>query len=224
MKNPTSYVHTLRNRLKTDLQHLLTKIIDSLQASPDLSHCSCSQPGNCRIVLVTVTNDDDGTTYLEPSFINCRCSPVWYTHHQRQLDLVNANLRDVQKQMVQLTALEEGVQQMLIRHREFAKAEIRHEQWWLRQDYARTDEARRLKNVEVYYKQRESERKGKMVKRERESTVESGETVQGGDEWVMVPVEEEELYFDDEVYEFPLCAFEDGGQGAPKIRDDSSNQ
>ncbi|KAL8819524.1 MAG: hypothetical protein Q9223_002065 [Gallowayella weberi] len=124
--------------------------------------------------------------------------------------------------MVQLTTLEEGVEQLLIQHREFAKAEIRHEQWWLREDYARTNEARRLKNIEVYHRQKERVRKGGMVRQERGSKIESDETVQG-DEWMLVPVEKEDLYPGDEVYEFPLLDFENGGKGASKVKDDSSN-
>ncbi|KAL8808295.1 MAG: hypothetical protein Q9182_000115 [Xanthomendoza sp. 2 TL-2023] len=222
MTTPTSYCLALRDRLKTDLQRIYTKIIDSLQASPQLPHCSCTQHGNCRIILVTVTNDD-GTTCLKPSFINCGCTPVWHAHHQRQLDLVNAHVHDLQEQMVQLTALEEGIEKLLIHHREFSKAEIRHGQWWLRQDYARTNEAWRLKNIEVYYKQEERERKGWLIRAERETKVEGDETVQG-DEWGLFLVDKEDLYLDDEVYEFPLCGFENGGHGAPKVKDDFSTQ
>ncbi|KAI4123535.1 MAG: hypothetical protein LQ341_007186, partial [Variospora aurantia] len=92
---------------------------------------------------------DDGETYLEPTFINCECDPGSYAHHQRQLDIIRFNIQDEAERARQLLALEEGVRWLLLRHREFYKAEIRQDQYWLRQDYARTNAVRELQNGQV---------------------------------------------------------------------------
>ncbi|KAI4246500.1 MAG: hypothetical protein L6R40_001863 [Gallowayella cf. fulva] len=224
MRSLSIYCQAVRNRLDTQLHYYVEKLIESLLAAPDLYSCSCEQPGNCRIVLVTVINDD-GTTYLEPSFVNCHCTHVWYGHHQRQLQLINAHLRDVQVQMAQLNALEGKLELLLLRHREFGKAEIRYEQYWLRQDYARTDQVRQLRNDAVG--RRERMNRGKIVKVERALTADSKETTQDYHTEVLVPVDAEDLGLDDEIYEFRLCASDDlasGGQHIPKIKDASSTQ
>lgn len=122
-----------------------------LEAQAHPSHvpdCSCSGPGCCRIILSTMMKDD-GETYLEPTFINCECDPGSYAHHQRQLDIIRFNIQDEAERARQLLALEEGVRWLLLRHREFYKAEIRQDQYWLRQDYARTNAVRGLQNGQV---------------------------------------------------------------------------
>ncbi|KAL8857270.1 MAG: hypothetical protein Q9178_006196 [Gyalolechia marmorata] len=193
MKNISLYCRALRNRLNAQVQQLVASVIESLQALTESSRCSCEQLGNCRIVLVTVINDDE-TTYLEPSFRDCNCSPVWHDFHQRQLHLINTDLADRQVQRAQLTALEEGVRGLLLRHRELAKAEVRQEQYWLRQDYARTDEVRRLQNVHI-----------RNECRKRSTSDDSSAILDKGVEW---PVDAEDLYIDEDVYEFRPCVSE----------------
>ncbi|KAL8912454.1 MAG: hypothetical protein Q9171_002547 [Xanthocarpia ochracea] len=190
MKNIRLYCRALGNRLNAQVQQLFASVIKSLGALPESSRCSCEQLGNCRIVLVTIIKDD-GTTYLEPSFRDCNCGLVWHDFHQRQLHLINIDLADRQVQIAQLTALEEGVQGLLLRHRELAKAEVRQEQYWLRQDYARTNEVRWLQNVHV------RKERGK-----RSTSDGFGAVLDEGVEW---PVDAEDLYIDEDVYEFRRC-------------------
>ncbi|KAL8646167.1 MAG: hypothetical protein Q9226_006986 [Calogaya cf. arnoldii] len=200
MKHITSYYHALRNRLNAQVQQLIASIFESPLALPDPSHCSCDQPSNCRIVLVTLINED-GITHLEPSFRNCSCTPVWHDLHQRQLNLINANLGDLQTQMAQLHALEEGVQQLLLRHRELAKEKPKKEQYWLRQDYARTDKIRWLHNLDI---RKRNERRARKITLNRKGPVAGNSSLDPG--WEQeIPIETDDLYIDEDVYEFPLC-------------------
>ena len=193
MRNISLYCRALRDRLNAQVQQLVASVKQSLQALPESSRCSCEQLGNCRIVLVTVVNDD-GTTYLEPSFRDCNCGPVWHDFHQRQLHLINTDLADRQVQTAQLKTLEEGVQGLLLRHRELAKAEVRQEQYWLRRDYARTDKVRCLQNIHIRKERRKI------------STADGlGAILDEGVEW---PVDVEDLYIDEDVYEFRRCVSE----------------
>ncbi|KAL8710188.1 MAG: hypothetical protein Q9225_007335 [Loekoesia sp. 1 TL-2023] len=100
------------------------------------------------MILVTVITED-GNTYLEPTFINCKCLPTWHAHHQRQLNLINFDLKDKENRIQQLRALEEGIRLLLVRHREYSKMEIKQDQYWLRQDYARTNIVRMLENEDM---------------------------------------------------------------------------
>ncbi|KAL8927843.1 MAG: hypothetical protein Q9172_001216 [Xanthocarpia lactea] len=210
MKNISLYCRALRDRLNTQVQQLVASVIESLQALPESSRCSCEQLGNCRIVLVTAINDD-GTTCLKPNFRDCNCGPVWQDFHQRQLHLINIDLADRQVQTAQLTALEEGVQGLLLRHRELAKAGVRQEQYWLRQDYARTDQVRWLQNVHIRKECRKI------------STSDAFGAILGKcEEWA---VDAEDLYIDEDVYEFRhleevLSRFEDFKKRAAALIDE----
>ncbi|KAI4258221.1 MAG: hypothetical protein L6R42_005222, partial [Xanthoria sp. 1 TBL-2021] len=190
-----------RNRLNAQIQQLVASITEFLLASPEPSHCSCDNLQNCHIILITVINDD-GTTYLEPVFRNCSCTPIWQEFHQRQLDLINADLKDLQMQTLQLTALENGVQQLLLRHRELAKEKLKKGQYWLRQDYARTDKIRWLHNLDVR-KRNERRERNIIINRKRGSVAGND----GADlDWEKeIPVDAEDLYIDEDFYEFPLC-------------------
>ncbi|KAI4247648.1 MAG: hypothetical protein L6R42_009559, partial [Xanthoria sp. 1 TBL-2021] len=197
----TSYYQALRDRLYAQIQQLVASITEFLLASPDPSHCSCENLQNCRIILITVINDD-GTTYLEPNFRNCSCTPIWQEFHQRQLDLINADLKDLQMQTAQLTALENGVQQLLLRHREFAKEKLKKEQYWLRQDYARTDKTRWLHNLDV---RKRNERRERNITLNRKRGLVAGNDGADPDWEKEIPVDAEDLYIDEDFYEFPLC-------------------
>ncbi|KAL8729453.1 MAG: hypothetical protein Q9166_004701 [cf. Caloplaca sp. 2 TL-2023] len=113
--------------------------------------------------------------------------------------------RDVQLQVAQFAELQEGVQGLLIRHRELAKAKIHHEQYWLRQDYARTDRIRRIRNWDIRKKRMSSSGEW-TVTRKRELSADSDATVQ--DDETELPVDAEDLYIDSDVYEFRLFGFE----------------
>ncbi|KAL8673454.1 MAG: hypothetical protein Q9168_002121 [Polycauliona sp. 1 TL-2023] len=196
-----SYYQSLRHQLNAQLQNLTSNIHASLQAPPDSPSCSCNQPGCCRIALTKITNDD-GTTYLKPILQNCSCPQAWKNFHARQLNLVNAHLTDLKIQTVQLKAFEEGVQSLLLRHRELAKQQLKKEQYWLCQDYALTDRARWLYNLDV--RSRKQRRRFGMAvsRREGELSTENdddGTNTVGEEE---LPVEVEELDIDDDVYEF----------------------
>ncbi|KAL8787812.1 MAG: hypothetical protein Q9213_001999 [Squamulea squamosa] len=194
-------MNNLPNRLKAQIQQLIAKLMKSLLASPDPPRCSCEQPGNCRIKLMTVVTANR-TTYLEPRFRNCNCTPAWRNFHQRQLDFINADLRDMQTQKFQLRALNKGVQQLVDRHREFAKAEIRYEQYWLRQDYARTDNSRWLHNLDIRNEQ-DKRRRRALLELEGESSADNEIAIQ--DRKKELSVEAEDLYIDDDVYGFRRC-------------------
>ncbi|KAL8988307.1 MAG: hypothetical protein Q9169_008577, partial [Polycauliona sp. 2 TL-2023] len=199
-----SYYQILRNRLNAQVHHLIASILDSLLASPISTRCSCEQLGSCRLALITVINHD-GTTYLEPGFPNCDCPPVWRNFHQRQLYLVNADLKDLHVRMVQLNALENGVQELLLRHRELANKELRKEQYWLCQDYARTDRIRWLHNLDIR-KRKQRRRFGIIVSRDEALNTENCSVDPDREE--ELPVEEDDLDMDEEIYEFPLCVSE----------------
>ncbi|KAL8756045.1 MAG: hypothetical protein Q9199_003219 [Rusavskia elegans] len=201
MKNITSYYQALRDRLNAQIQQLVASITEYLLASPDPSHCSCENLQSCRIILITVINDD-GTTYLEPNYRNCSCTPIWQEFHQRQLDLINADLKDLQMQTAQLTALENGVQQLLLRHRELAKEKLKKEQYWLRQDYARTDKIRWLHNLDV---RKRNERRERNITLNRKRGSVAGNDGADPDWEKEIPVDAEDLYIDEDFYEFPFC-------------------
>ncbi|KAL8773182.1 MAG: hypothetical protein Q9209_001858 [Squamulea sp. 1 TL-2023] len=201
MNNLTSYCQTLPHHLKSELQRLIPNILKSLLSSPDPPLCSCEQEGNCHIKLITVINDDR-TTYPKPQFCNCNCTPAWRDFHQRQLDLINATLSDRETQKFQLKALKKGIQQLLDRHREFARSEIRYEQYWLRQDYARTDNSRWEHNVAMR-KEQEKRRRRALLGLDGESTAIKESAVL--DRKMELSVESEDLYIDEDAYEFHRC-------------------
>lgn len=147
----TQYWQTLLGRLNAELHRIIASILDARLPPPQSLDCSCIRPDHCRIVLATVIKDD-GTTYLEPTFVNCDCGPVSHAHHQRQLDSINLDLKNKEQRVQQVMALEEGIRWLLVRHREFDKAEIRMGQYWLRQDYARTNIVRESENLKILRK------------------------------------------------------------------------
>ncbi|KAL8843504.1 MAG: hypothetical protein Q9170_000008 [Blastenia crenularia] len=189
-----SFYQSLRDRLVAELQRLVTSIIEAQTPHPDPSRCSCRQPGHCRIILVTVT-DRDHEPYLEPAFISCSCGPVSHAHHQRQLELITFDLKDKEHGIRQLRMLEDGIRSLLVRHREISKAEIRQAQYWLRQDYARTNMIRELYNEEIQ-RQNRNATKVSLSK----LLGQNGETSEDGHP-KPVKVEKEDLWIDDEEYE-----------------------
>ncbi|KAL8854293.1 MAG: hypothetical protein Q9221_001007 [Calogaya cf. arnoldii] len=204
MKHITSYYHALRNRLNAQVEQVIASIFESLLASPDPPHCCCDQSSNCRIILITVISDD-GSTHLNPSFRNCSCTPAWHDFHQRQLNLINANLGDLQTRMAQLNALEEGVQQLLLRHRELAKEKLKKEQYWLRQDYARTDKIRWLRNLDV---RKRNERRTRKITLNGKGPVAGKGSMDSS--WEQeIPIDADDLYIDEDFVEFPLCLSEE---------------
>ncbi|KAL9019156.1 MAG: hypothetical protein Q9180_008697, partial [Flavoplaca navasiana] len=177
---------------------LATCTMDSLLASPNSSECSCE--GSCRIALIRFKNKD-GTTYRKLGFRDCKCTPLSHGFHQRQLDFVNANLNDARLHIAQLTALKDGVQQLRLRHQELTKQDFRNEQYWLCQDYARTDKMRWIHNLDVR-KTKQRIRFGIIAVPNAASTAENDMT--GPDPENEIPVEAEDLYIDEDTYEFPL--------------------
>ncbi|KAI4272758.1 MAG: hypothetical protein LQ337_005088 [Flavoplaca oasis] len=177
---------------------LVTSTMDSLLASPDSSECSCER--SCRIGLIRFKNKD-GTTCRKLGFRDCKCTPLWHNFHQRQLDFINANLNDARLHSAQLTAFKNGVQQLRLRHRELTKQDFRNEQYWLCQDYARTDKMRWIHNLDVR-KRKQRRRFGMIAVLDAASTAENDGT--GPDPENEIPVEAEDLYIDEETYEFPL--------------------
>ncbi|KAL9005299.1 MAG: hypothetical protein Q9188_001925 [Gyalolechia gomerana] len=197
-----SYCQTLRDRLTAELQRLLVSILESQAPYIETLECSCHQPGHCRIVIVTVINDD-GTTYMEPTFFNCTCGPVSYDHHKRQIDFLTFDLKDKEQRIRQLMALGEGIRLLLLRHREISKVEIRQEQYWLRQDYARTNLVRELKNREVLKRDPNAAKIpwSKMMSKSDEAPTEEQETYEE-DERQLFKVEKEDLWIDEDEYEY----------------------
>ncbi|KAL8984822.1 MAG: hypothetical protein Q9205_001313 [Flavoplaca limonia] len=177
---------------------LATNTVVSLLASPNSSECSCE--GSCRIGLIRFKNKD-GTTYRKLGFRDCKCTPLSHDFHQRQLDFVNANLNDARLHIAQLTALKDGVQQLRLRHRELTEQDFRNEQYWLCQDYARTDKMRWMHNLDVR-KSKQRRRFGMVAVPNAASTAEIDRT--GLDPENEIPVEAEDLHIDEEPYEFPL--------------------
>ncbi|KAL8656002.1 MAG: hypothetical protein Q9210_000538 [Variospora velana] len=184
------------------------------QAHPSyFPDCSCSGRGCCRIILST-TMDDDGETYLEPTFINCECGPGSYAHHQRQLDIVRSKIQDEAERARQLLALEEGVRWLLLRHREFYKAEIRQDQYWLRQDYARTNAVRELQNAQVLKKHPEAaelplDEIKDLDEIFREVTAPENQHSHPTSKAKLLQVETEDLFIDEEDYEYNVYASSD---------------
>ncbi|KAL9597785.1 MAG: hypothetical protein Q9219_004912 [cf. Caloplaca sp. 3 TL-2023] len=67
----------------------------------------------------------------------------------RQTNIIRFDLEDKDLRIRYLKELENGIQLLLLRHREIFKVEIKQDQYWLRQDYARTNLDREKKNLEV---------------------------------------------------------------------------
>ncbi|KAL8764379.1 MAG: hypothetical protein Q9184_000084 [Pyrenodesmia sp. 2 TL-2023] len=152
--NITQLYQGLRDRLVAELQRLVISIREAQFPLPESSQssCSCNRPGNCcRIVLTTIITDD-GAPSSEPSFVYCDCGPLSYAHHQRQLELIKADLQDKEQRVRQLIALEKGLKGLLDLHREFYKIEISMDQYWVQQDYCRTNVAREASNLKVLRK------------------------------------------------------------------------
>ncbi|KAL8721039.1 MAG: hypothetical protein Q9181_007790 [Wetmoreana brouardii] len=200
MKDIKLYWHTLGERLSSELQSFTASVLGSLLASSDTTQCSCHHPGHCRIVLVTVTADD-GSTRLEPTFQGCSCLPIWYDHHQRQLDFVGADLKDKKDRIEQLVRLQEGLKQLLIRNREIFKAELNGEVYWLRQEYARSDTLKKLKNRDLYLT---FKRRGGIAGR--------GKNTMSNDPGFF-QVDKEDLWVDPEFYEYQACCYRDAASG-----------
>ncbi|KAL9011576.1 MAG: hypothetical protein Q9173_003592, partial [Seirophora scorigena] len=204
---PQQLVQNFRGKL----QHLVSGM---LEHQTQLSHHperSCNGPGRCRIVLVTAVKADN-ETYPQPSFIDCECGPQSYAHHQRQLDIVRFDLRHKEERARQLRAVEEGVRWLLLRHREFYKAEIRHDQYWLRQDYARTNAVRELRNARVL---RRSSDVAKLALDEigdldktllEEATAPENHHSHPASKFKLLQVDSDDLFIDDEDYEYSACA------------------
>ncbi|CAL8576919.1 hypothetical protein XPA_002781 [Xanthoria parietina] len=199
MENFTTYCQALYDQLTAQIPQLAANVHEYVKASP---HCSCNQRGHCSITLTTFSNDEDGTTSLEPQVSKCSCQPRWrQLHHQRQLDLITNHLQDLQTQTAQLAAFEKGVRQLLQRHRELAKGGLKKEQYWLRQDYAWTDQMKRWYNLDV---------RERNARRQRDIALNGKGKSAVGDDGVLpdwekeIPVDGEDLYVDEDVYEFRL--------------------
>lgn len=198
MSKVSLHLHTLRERLRAELQGFSTSVLQSLLTPPDISYCSCRQPGHCRIVFLKITADD-GSPFLEPTFQDCTCLPVWHNHHQRQLDLIKADLKNAEDQVSQLGTLQKGLQVLLVRHREISKAELKGEQYWLRQDYARTDTVRKLTNHDLQKKAERLARAANQTKRTEGGKVVEGEKVE------FLEVDQDDLWIDLEDYGYLPC-------------------
>ncbi|KAL8922921.1 MAG: hypothetical protein Q9208_004883 [Pyrenodesmia sp. 3 TL-2023] len=146
----TANIRQLYQVLRNRLQLLVVSILEAQIPLPE-SSCSCNRPGNCRIVLATVITDDS-TPFLEPSFVYCNCGPPSYGHHQRQLELIAFDLQDNEQRVRQLMALDNGLKGLLDLHREFYRIEISMDQYWIQQEYCRTNMARAASNLKVLRK------------------------------------------------------------------------
>ncbi|KAI4093203.1 MAG: hypothetical protein LQ344_003030 [Seirophora lacunosa] len=212
---PTTGVpQRLVQNFRGKLQRLVSGMLEYQTQLSQRPECSCNGPGRCRIVLATAVNDDN-ETYPQPTFIDCECGPHSYAHHQRQLDIVRFDLRHNEERAGQLRAVEEGVRWLLFRHREFYKAEIRQDQYWLRQDYARTNAVRELKNAQLLRKSPDAARLaldeiGDLDKALlEEATAPENQHSHPAGKFKLLQVDSDDLFIDDEDYEYSACASSD---------------
>ncbi|KAI4117308.1 MAG: hypothetical protein LQ338_007573, partial [Usnochroma carphineum] len=201
----------LCDRLTAEVQRLIRSILEAQIPLSEPSECSCNRPNHCRIVLTTVIADN-AETQLEPTFIFCDCLSTSHAHHQRQLDLIHFNLKDGGERIRQLMALEEGVRWLLVRHRELSKAEIRQEQYWLRQDYARTNMVRELRNLEVLRKDSNAAKIPWSAASDPDYTIGEGVRPLDGNSQAdegpkLLQIDKEDLWIDEDMYEYNIPTF-----------------
>ncbi|KAL9603534.1 MAG: hypothetical protein Q9179_002151 [Wetmoreana sp. 5 TL-2023] len=163
---------------------------------------------------MTVTADD-GSTSLEPAFEGCSCLPIWWEHHIRQLNLIRADIRNKEDQMQQLIRLHEALKQLLIRHREIFKAELNGELYWLRQEYARADTVKKLKNHDLHL----------TLKRLKGIAGRGKNTMGNGPGYFQV--DKDDLWVDPDFYEYQACCRSDamsGEKSVPRHTSSSSDE
>ncbi|KAL8962366.1 MAG: hypothetical protein Q9193_001208 [Seirophora villosa] len=212
---PTTGVpQRLVQNFRGKLQRLISGMLEYQTQLSQRPECSCNGSGRCRIVLATAVNDDN-ETYPQPTFIDCECGPHSYAHHQRQLDIVRLDLRHNEERARQLREVEEGVGLLLLRHREFYKAEIRQDQYWLRQDYAREKAVRELRNAQVLRKGPDA---AKLALDEignldeallEEATAPENQHSHPASKFKLLKIDRDDLFIDEEDYEYSACASSD---------------
>ena len=205
MEKINSHMHKLYERLGAELRDRGASALESLLASPDSAQCSCHEPGHCRIVIMKKEHDD-GCASSKPTFQGCTCLERWHDHHTRQQQLVQADLENREAQTQQVARLEEGIQALVIRDREIQKAELRAEQYWLRQDYARIDNVRKLTNLDLQKKARRLERVAKVKRR-------MGNEEMPDEQIKFLEVDVDDLWIDTDDYALPPSPANDASQG-----------
>ncbi|KAL8970051.1 MAG: hypothetical protein Q9183_001702 [Haloplaca sp. 2 TL-2023] len=209
MEKINSHMHRLYERLGEELRDRGASVLESLLAQPDSAQCSCHEPGHCRIVVVKKEHDD-GSISSKPTFQDCTCLEMWHDHHMRQLRLVQADLDNKEAQTQQLARLEQGIRALVVRDREIQKTELRAEQYWLRQDYARIDNVRKLTNLDLQMKARRLERANKVKRR-------TGNGEMSVEQIRFLEVDEDDLWIDTDDYALPPSPAEDPSQGTLTI-------